>query len=65
LQEFYKSLVPPADQPEIGPAGLPVLYEYVHLRDITIVSGGSKTNLSYWRGRVSAVEAFVLDVATK
>ncbi|GHO69012.1 hypothetical protein KSC_079040 [Ktedonobacter sp. SOSP1-52] len=65
LREFYTNLVPPADQPEIGPAGLPVLYEYVHLRDITIISGGHKTKLPYWRGRVSAVEAFVLGATTE
>lgn len=65
LREFYTGLVPPADQPEIGPAGLPTLFEYVHLRDITILNGGHKTKLPYWRGRLSAIEAFVLGATTE
>ncbi|GHO44184.1 hypothetical protein [Ktedonospora formicarum] len=65
LREFYTNLVPPADQPEVGPAGLPVLFEYVHLRNITILSGGHKTKLPYWRGRLNAIEAFVLGATTE
>ncbi|GHO48670.1 hypothetical protein [Ktedonospora formicarum] len=65
LHMFYTNLVLPANQPEIGPAGLPVLFEYVHLRNITILSGGHKTKSPYWCGRLNASEAFVLGATTK
>src|SRR5712691_6600760 len=29
LREYYTALVPPQDQPEIGPEGLPVVFRYI------------------------------------
>ncbi len=39
LRAYYLALVPPRDQPEIGPEGLPVVWRYLHLRDVTIERG--------------------------
>jgi hypothetical protein len=60
LREYYTALVPPADQPEIGPEGLPVIYRYAHMRDVTIMSAGHKVKVPYWRGRVDQIDAFVI-----
>lgn len=60
LQEYYVSLVPPADQPEIGPEGLPVLFRYAHLRDVTMMSAGHKVKVPYWRGKINQVDGFVI-----
>lgn len=60
LKEYYAALVPPADQPEIGPEGLPIVFRVAHMRDVTIISGSHKLKLPYWRGKVSAVDAFVI-----
>jgi len=60
LREYYLALVPPSDQPEIGPEGLPTLYRYAHMRDVTIMSAGHKIKVPYWRGKFSAVDAFVV-----
>ncbi len=60
LRDYYVALVPPSDQPEIGPEGLPTLYRYAHLRDVTILSAGHKIKLPYWRGRLGEVDAFVV-----
>ena len=60
LHEYYTALIPPADQPEIGPEGLPTLYRYAHLRDVTIMSAGHKIKLPYWRGKLSEIDAFVV-----
>jgi hypothetical protein len=60
LKEYYTALVPPAEQPEIGPEGLPILYRYAHLRDVSIISAGHKVKLPYWRGRLNEIEAFVI-----
>jgi hypothetical protein len=60
LSEYYNALIPPVDQPEIGPEGLPILYRYAHLRDVTIISGGHQIKLPYWRGKINQVEAFVI-----
>jgi hypothetical protein len=64
LREYYSALVPPPDQPEIGVEGLPILYQYVHLRDVTILSAGHRTKLPFWRGKVSEIDAFVLGATT-
>src|ERR1700730_17063417 len=53
LLEYYSSLLPAPDQPEIGLEGLPILYRYAHLRDATLISGGHKVKLPYWRGKIS------------
>lgn len=63
LQEYYTALVPPSDQPEIGPEGLPVVFRAVHMRDVTIISGGHKVKVPYWRGKISEVDAFVIGAA--
>jgi hypothetical protein len=63
LKEYYTALVPPRDQPEIGPDGLPIVFRVVHMRDVTIISGGHKIKVPYWRGRVSEVDAFVIGAA--
>ena len=60
LHEYYTALVPPDDQPELGPEGLPLIFRYAHLRDVTIMSAGHKVKLPYWRGKVSQVDAFVI-----
>jgi hypothetical protein len=60
LREYYLALVPPPDQPEIGPEGLPVLFRYAHMRDVTIMSAGHKIKLPYWRGKISEIDAFVI-----
>jgi hypothetical protein len=60
LREYYSALVPAPDQPEIGPEGLPIIYQHVHLRDVTIMSAGHKIKLPFWRGKISEIDAFVL-----
>ncbi|SRR5258707_3816204 len=60
LREYYTALVPPTDQPEIGPEGLPVVFRSLHMRDVTIMSAGHKIKVPYWRGKISAVDAFVI-----
>ena len=60
LREYYAAPVPPRDQPEIGPEGLPVVLRYVHMRDVTIMSAGHKMKLPFWRGKISQVDAFVV-----
>ena len=60
LREYYIALVPPSDQPEIGPEGLPVVSRYIHLNDVTIMSAGHKIKVPYWRGKISEVDAFVV-----
>jgi hypothetical protein len=47
LREYYTALVPPRDQPEIGPEGLPVISRYVHMGDVTIMSAGHKIKVPY------------------
>jgi len=60
LREYYSALVPPPDQPEIGPEGLPIIFRYAHLRDVTIMSAGHKVKVPYWRGKISQIDAFVI-----
>ncbi|GAC1435471.1 MAG: hypothetical protein PVS3B3_38200 [Ktedonobacteraceae bacterium] len=60
FREYYTALIPPIDQPEIGPEGLPFIFRYAHLRDTTIVSAGHKSKVPYWRGKLSEVDAFVV-----
>jgi hypothetical protein len=59
LRDYYTALIPPQDQ-EIGPEGLPVIFRYVHMRDVTIMNGGHKIKVPYWRGKLGAVDAFVV-----
>ncbi len=63
LKEYYIALVPPFDQPEIGPEGLPVVFRVVHMRDVTIMSAGQKIKVPYWRGKITEVDAFVIGAA--
>jgi hypothetical protein len=60
LREYYAALVPPPDQPEIGPEGLPVVFRPIHMRDVTIMSSNHKVKVPYWRGKLSEVDAFVV-----
>ncbi len=60
LREYYTALVPPLDQPEIGPEGLPIVFRYIHMRDVTIMSAGHKVKVPYWRGKIGEVAAFVV-----
>jgi hypothetical protein len=60
LRDYYYALVPPRDQPEIGPEGLPIIYRIIHMRDVTIMSAGHKIKVPYWRGKISEVDAFVV-----
>lgn len=60
LREYYNALVPSDNSPEIGPEGLPLMFRYAHLRDVTIISAGHQVKLPYWRGKLSEVDAFVI-----
>ena len=60
LREYYTALVPPSDQPAIGPEGLPIVFRFVHMRDVTIMSAGHKVKVPYWRGKIGEVDAFVV-----
>ncbi len=60
LIEYYSALVPPVNQPEIGMEGLPIVFRYIHMRDVTIMSAGHKVKVPYWRGKVGEVDAFVV-----
>ncbi len=60
LRDYYLALVPPPDQPGMGPEGLPVISRYLHLRDVTIMSAGHSIKLPFWRGKLSKVDAFVV-----
>ena len=60
LRDYYQALIPPSDQPEIGPEGLPFLFRNIHLRDTTILSAGHRSKLPYWRGKISDIDAFVI-----
>ena len=60
LREYYMALVPPQDQPEIGPEGLPVVFRHIHMYDVTIMSAEHKIKVPYWRGKISEVDAFVV-----
>src|SRR5215469_7125544 len=55
LREYYLALVPPQDQPEIGPEGLPIVYRNIHMNDVTIMSAGHKIKVPYWRGKIGEV----------
>lgn len=59
LRDYYSALVPTPDQ-EIGAEGLPIIFHYAHLRDVTIMSAGHKSKLPYWRGKINAIDAFVV-----
>lgn len=63
LREYYTALVPPSDQPEIGPEGLPVVFRALHMRDVTIMSAAHKIKVPYWRGKINEVDAFVIGAA--
>ena len=60
LREYYTALIPAPDQPEIGPEGLPIVFRYVHLHDVTIMSAGHKIKVPYWRGKISEIDGFVI-----
>jgi hypothetical protein len=60
LREYYSALIPSPDTPEIGPEGLPIVYRYAHMRDVTIISAGHRIRVPYWRGQISKVDAFVI-----
>ncbi len=62
LSEYYTALIPPQNQPEIGPEGLPVLSRYIHMCDVTILTGGHTIKVPYWRGKINQVDAFVVGV---
>lgn len=60
LREYYTALVPTTDQPMIGPEGLPIVFRFVHLSNVTIMSAGHKVKVPYWRGKIAEVDAFVV-----
>lgn len=63
LNAYCYTLLPPCactQQSEIGPAGLPVIQHYIHLRDATIMSAEHKIKVPFWRGKISQVDAFVM-----
>lgn len=59
LKEYYTALIPVTES-EIGPEGLPMLYRYIHMRDVTIMSAGHKVKVPYWRGKIDQIDAFVI-----
>ncbi len=65
LREYYSALVPPPDEPEIGPEGLPVVFRLAHMREVTIMSAGHKVRVPYWRGKIDQVDAFVVGATTE
>lgn len=60
LRDYYTALVPAEDQPEIGPEGLPTIFRFAHMRDVTMMSAGHKVKVPYWRGKISEIDAFVI-----
>ncbi|MBV9614729.1 MAG: hypothetical protein JO011_19155 [Ktedonobacteraceae bacterium] len=60
LREYYTALIPSPEQPEIGPEGLPVVFRYAHLRDVTMMSAGHKVKVPYWRGKIGEIDGFVI-----
>jgi len=60
LREYYTALVPSPDQPMIGPEGLPIVFRFAHMRDVTIMSAGHKVKVPYWRGKITEIDAFVV-----
>lgn len=64
LRDYYTALIPAIDQ-EIGAEGLPIIFHYAHLRDVTITSAGHKSKLPYWRGKVNAIDAFVVGASVE
>src|SRR6266571_8310207 len=65
LKELYTTLVPAPNQPEIGVEGLPVVFRYIHMRNVTIMSAGHKVKVPYWRGKMSEVDAFVIGASAE
>ena len=53
-------LTPPQPRPDVGPDGLPTVLHAIHLRDVVIISAGQKIKVPFWRGKISAVDGFVL-----
>jgi hypothetical protein len=60
LHEYYTALIPPPEQPEIGLEGLPIVYRYAHMRDVSIMSAGHRVKVPYWRGKINEIDAFVV-----
>lgn len=60
LRSYHIALAPPTARPEIGPEGLPTVLPYLHLRDVTIINAGHKVQVPFWRGKIRAVDAFVM-----
>jgi hypothetical protein len=60
LRDYYNALVPPIDQPEFGPEGLPIIYRHAHMREVTIMSAGHRVKVPFWRGKLSEIDAFVI-----
>jgi hypothetical protein len=36
------------------------MFRYAHLRDATIISGGHRIKVPYWRGKINQIDAFVV-----
>ncbi len=60
LRSCHIALTPPQVRPDIGPDGLPTVLHAIHMRDVVIMSAGQKIKVPFWRGKISAVDAFVL-----
>lgn len=60
LREYYVALIPSDEPADFGPEGLPLMFRYAHLRDVTIMSAGHKVKVPHWRGKVNQVDAFVI-----
>ena len=60
LNAYCYTLLPPCNQSEIGPAGLPIIQHSIHLRDVTIMNAEHKLKVPFWRGKISQVDAFVM-----
>lgn len=60
VRSYHIALTPPQPRPDVGPDGLPTVLHAIHLRDVVIMSAGQKIKVPFWRGKISAVDGFVL-----
>lgn len=60
LRSYHIALTPAEARPDIGPDGLPTVLHAIHMRDVVIMNAGQKIKVPFWRGKISAVDAFVL-----
>ena len=42
-----------------------MVFRYIHMRNVTIMSAGHKVKVPYWRGKMSEVDAFVIGASAE